>query len=374
LLIEKDSENLLRIFTILRNTFNMHSAVQIATSIRLENLYNLFKQYFGWKIALDLQSELGKLILDKRLTNHDHSIIGEFDLFLTDFEWQNEELVKEGLPTIFLGDETNIYFQQQLENITKIYPKISIIIITYNNLLLTQTCLESIEKNTEYPNYELIIVDNKSIDGTIEFLGELKDTNNRVRLILNNENLGFAAANNQGAILSEGKFIVFLNNDTLVTPGWLHNLLLHLQKNPESGMVGPVTNAIGNEAKIDIDFSDLSELNWFSLKRTNKYFGESFKIKVLALYCGMISKELFFQLGGLDEQFRVGMFEDDDLAMKITQVNKDLICAEDVFIYHVHGASFNKIEEAEIQRIFHENRARFENKWGVKWVPHQHRN
>jgi GT2 family glycosyltransferase len=87
----------------------------------------------------------------------------------------------------------------------------------------------------------------------------------------------------------------------------------------------------------------------------------------------MISRDLFNRLGGLDEQFRVGMFEDDDLAMKINQAGLQLLCAEDVFIHHFHGASFNKIEDQELQRIFYENKLKFETKWGIKWQPHQNR-
>jgi len=87
----------------------------------------------------------------------------------------------------------------------------------------------------------------------------------------------------------------------------------------------------------------------------------------------MISRDLFLRLDGLDEQYRVGMFEDDDLAMKLKQEGLQLLCAEDVFIHHFHGASFNKIENQELQQIFRENRSKFERKWGVEWQPHVNR-
>ena len=345
---EKD-DSLIKIFFNIRNSFNVHSAIQIVNSTNFNKLSKELKRLFGWKIAYNFPHNISKIgpSSNEVLENGQFSS-SDYDLLLTESEWQPDEF-------------------------KKLFPSISIIIVTFNNLSLTKACLASIKKNTEYPNYELIIVDNNSDDGTKEFLEEFLKSDEAVKIMINDKNLGFAAANNQGVGISSGNHIVFLNNDTIVTPGWLFELQLHLQKNPGSGMVGPVTNAIGNEAKIDFDISDMSQINYFASKRSADYFGKAFDIKVLALYCSMMTRNLFTTLGGLDEQFRVGMFEDDDLAMKIRNANMNLLCAEDVFIYHVHGASFNKIEDSEIQRIFHENRAKFENKWGVKWIPHQHK-
>jgi O-antigen biosynthesis protein len=142
--------------------------------------------------------------------------------------------------------------QRITNEISKLFPKISIIVLSYNNLPYTRLCLESIIENTSYPNYEIIVVDNASEKSTVKYLKSVKASLGNFILILNDENLGFSKANNQGFAISAGEYIVFLNNDTIVTPGWVHGLLYHLQKNPSAGMVGPVTNSIGNEAKIDV--------------------------------------------------------------------------------------------------------------------------
>jgi GT2 family glycosyltransferase len=216
-------------------------------------------------------------------------------------------------------------------------------------------------------------VDNASADGTVEFIDDFKLKQKNITMIKNNTNLGFAIANNMGANASSGDYFVLLNNDTIVTPGWLHRLLSHFNKNPGAGMVGPVTNAIGNEAQVEIDYTELNEINYFAAKRAGQFAGRSFEIRVLALYCSMISRSLYNRLGGLDERYQIGMFEDDDLALKIRQAGFHLLCAEDVFIHHFHGISFNQFKDQEFHRIFQENRIKFEQKWDISWEPHQNR-
>ena len=253
------------------------------------------------------------------------------------------------------------------------FPKISIIVVTYNNLAYTKLCLESIIENTEYPNFEVIIVDNGSTDATPEYLDSLQECRFEIRVIKNTNNRGFAPANNQGFEASTGRYIVFLNNDTIVTPGWLFRLYRHLINNPSAGMVGPVTNNIGNEAMVEVDYSDLIDINRYAVQRSAQFDGISFEIRVLALFCSMISRRLFQNIGGLDERYQIGMFEDDDLAIKISKAGLNCICAEDVFIHHFHGVSFKQLSDEENQRIFHENRKRFEEKWGISWQIHRTR-
>lgn len=257
--------------------------------------------------------------------------------------------------------------------IQNLYPKASIIILTHNNIHFTRLCVDSIFRNTLWPNFELIIVDNASTDGTREYLKELVQRHSNIRLILNEHNEGFARANNQGIQVSTGEYIVLLNNDTIVTRGWLGRLIRYLERDPNIGMVGPVTNSVGNEAKIDVNYSSIEEMESFAERRSHEYEGKYFDIKMLALFCAAMRRRLFDEIGLLDERFEVGMFEDDDLALRVKQAGYRIICVEDVFIHHFHSATFKLYSEQEYLRLFEANRKRFEEKWGIRWEPHKHR-
>jgi GT2 family glycosyltransferase len=91
-------------------------------------------------------------------------------------------------------------------------PVASIVILTYNNLEYTRLCLESLYAKTRVPEFETIIVDNASSDGTPGFLQEFTDTHPNARAILNSANEGFARGNNIGTAAATGEYLVFLNN------------------------------------------------------------------------------------------------------------------------------------------------------------------
>lgn len=258
-------------------------------------------------------------------------------------------------------------------------PLVSIIIVTFNNVEYTRFCIWSIYAKTIHPNFELIIVDNASTDGTREYLNSLKEKWNNIKIIINDKNLGFAAANNIGIKESKGSYIIFLNNDTIVTRGWISGLIKYL-RGPEVGIVGPVTNSIGNEARIEVSYKNLIEeltyqnileMGLFAKRYSSRNRGVSFDIPVLALYCAAIRREMIDKIGLLDERFSIGMFEDDDYCMRIRNAGFKVICAEDVFIHHFGGLSFFKLVPEEYHRIFNENRKKYELKWGIEWVPHK---
>jgi GT2 family glycosyltransferase/glycosyltransferase involved in cell wall biosynthesis len=251
-------------------------------------------------------------------------------------------------------------------------PTVSIVIITYNNLNLTKECLLSIEQNSDTKNLEIIIVDNASSDGTQGFLNQWVQGETFRKIIINDDNRGFAAANNQGMEEATGDYLVLLNNDTYVTPGWISTLVRHLDRDSTIGIIGPVTNNIGNEAKVNATYNSMDEMLGFCKKYVRMHIGKTFNIRTLAFYCVMLRRDVFEAVGPLDEAFGQGFFEDDDYCRRVEEEQLRVVCAQDVFIHHHLSASFGKLPQKKRQKLFEKNKAVYEQKWG-KWVPHKYR-
>jgi GT2 family glycosyltransferase/glycosyltransferase involved in cell wall biosynthesis len=248
----------------------------------------------------------------------------------------------------------------------------SIIILTYNNLDYTRMCLDSIYGKTDASEFEVIVVDNASTDTTPYFLEKYASERPNLKVIFNKVNQGFARGNNIGAAEATGDHLVFLNNDTVVTKGWLSGLLRHLQ-DMTVGMVGPVTNSSGNESQIEVDYQNLEGMDEFAAKYTRAHQGEAFEIRMLPFQCAALRLPVFEEVGPLDESFGIGMFEDDDYALRLKQKGYKILCAEDIFIHHWGSASFSQLEPSQYWEIYKENLKKFEVKWGIKWMPHSQR-
>ncbi len=253
-------------------------------------------------------------------------------------------------------------------SISTLFPAVSVVVVTYNNLPLSKACYQSLKKFTRYPNLEIIFVDNNSTDGTPAWLEEIRQQDQRIKIILNNVNYGFAKGNNQGLKIATGEYFVFLNNDTIVTNNWLESLLRHMVRERSIGIICPVTNNIGNEACIRIEYKNVEGIQQFAYNIAEGNIGLNRNIRMVPLFCAMIRTELLRRIGGLNEDYKQGMFEDDDLNQEIRKLGYRISCAEDVFVHHFGQMSFKKIPSEQYQQLFKANKAIFEKKWG-KWIP-----
>jgi polysaccharide pyruvyl transferase CsaB len=252
------------------------------------------------------------------------------------------------------------------------FPLVSILIVTYNSEEFIEPCLESIARNGSWPNYEVIIVDNKSTDKTPEILERHAKTDTHIRLECHPKNLGFAGGNNLAAQRAKGDYLVFLNPDTIVTPGWLGRMVRHCEVDAKAGAVAAVTNFSGNETKINFDYGNVLEMEKFALRIAAEKAGQASEILVAPLYCVLTPRPVWEKAGGeLDAGFQIGMFEDDDFSLRIQKAGYRVIAADDCFIHHFGNGSFSKISSEESLRIFEQNKKRFESKWGASWHPHK---
>ena len=186
----------------------------------------------------------------------------------------------------------------------------------------------------------------------------------------NDVNVGFAAAVNIGLRSARGDVLFIMNSDVIVPDNWMRGMLRALE-DPGVGLVGPVTNSIGNEAKIPVDYSDLDDMNAFAQRWMKARVDHQFEIEVLAMYCLAMRRESFERIGPLDEEFGIGWFEDDDYSQRARQKGLRVVCTEESFVHHFGQASFETlIKEGKHTALWNKNLAYYEGKWG-KWRPHQ---
>lgn len=252
-------------------------------------------------------------------------------------------------------------------------PMVSVVIVTHNSAGYIGHCLDSVRCNSAYPAYEVIVVDNGSQDGTAGLLKEHASQDNRVRAVARTDNAGFAAGNNLGARQAKGEYLILLNADTIVTAGWMERLIRHHRLDPSLGIVVPVSNWACNEARINVNYTNLREMNDLSASLAREKMGRSLEVRVAPLFCALIPKPVWESVGELDERFETGMFEDDDFSRRILEAGYRIVCAEDCFVHHFGQGAFAKLPAREYQAIFARNRDRFERKWGCPWTPHMQR-
>jgi predicted O-linked N-acetylglucosamine transferase (SPINDLY family)/GT2 family glycosyltransferase len=241
----------------------------------------------------------------------------------------------------------------------------SLIILCCNEVGYTRQCLESVLEHTR-PPYELILVDNGSTDGTPAYLDKLRTRRGpqRVEILRNASNRGFAAGCNQGLAAARGRYLVLLNNDTVVTAGWLDGLVnWSLHNWPKVGLVGAVTNYSRPPQQIPVDYPDLGGLADFAARRRQQFAGQALPVDRLAGFCLLARREALNALGNFDEGFGLGFFEDDDLSVRAVRAGFGLLVALDVFVHHFGSRTFAALG-VDCPAQLRANFGRFRDKWG----------
>ncbi|MFD0672167.1 glycosyltransferase family 2 protein [Cohnella sp. GCM10027633] len=238
----------------------------------------------------------------------------------------------------------------------------SIVIATYNGIEWTRRCVDSVIRHTSEP-YEFVFVDNGSSDGTQQYLEEIPGAT----VIRNESNRGFAAACNQGMTAASGTHIVLLNNDTIVTPAWLKTLLACMDRDPSIGIVGPVSNNVAPIQRVHAPVTPAT-LDPFAEQWRMIHANAGFYAHRLIGYCMLFRRELLDAIGGMDERFFPGNYEDDDFSIRARISGKRLWVARDAFIYHEGSGTFKANGlESRIQSV--RNAEKFRAKWSIAASP-----
>ena len=214
-------------------------------------------------------------------------------------------------------------------------PKISIVIVNYNGKHHLEKCLESLSK-IDYTNTEIIIVDNNSTDDSIDFVSKNFPD---IILIKLNENKGFAEPNNIASKVASGDLLLFLNNDTIVTPSFVSELVKPIQQNSNVGICQSLL--LKPDESIDSSGDFIDNLGVVYNSKT-----EISKIREISSARGasmMIKKNIFEQLEGFDEKFYFS-FEDVDLSWRCWIAGYKVLVIPKSIVYHLGGQTYQKVK------------------------------
>jgi len=239
------------------------------------------------------------------------------------------------------------------------YPLTTIVILTHNELAYTRQCVASIQDFTDEP-IELVFVDNGSKDGTVEYLRSIPGA----RVIENSQNRGFPIAANQGMAVARGDQILLLNNDVVVTTGWLRRMLDALLTSQDVGLVGPLTNCTSGMQRIEVPYRDLDALETFAWSWWKSHQNQRMDTEVLMGFCLLMRTDVARELGTLDERFELGLYEDVDFACRARQAGYRNVIATDAFVHHFGHRTFIGAE-IDADKLLQVNEQRFAEKWGT---------
>lgn len=245
-------------------------------------------------------------------------------------------------------------------------PVASIIVPVRGLLGRTRRCLESLRRHTAL-SHEVIVVDNASEPATRRYLRRL-ERSGAVRMVRNTENRSFAASINQGLRSSRGDLLVWLNNDTVVTPEWLERLASCLERFPRAGAAGPCSNPPLKRAPRGARRANrgcrlpLRDLPAFTTAWSLRFDRQAAQRERLSGFCLAVRREAMEKVGPLDEGFLWGE-EDEDYCLRLRQAGYALMLAKDVFVFHEGAATRGRWARARRRRLDLRNRTLLREKW-----------
>jgi GT2 family glycosyltransferase len=235
---------------------------------------------------------------------------------------------------------------------------VSVVAIARDNIDATQRCLSALRaaRDEQHP-IEILFVDNGSTDGTAQYLSEQPD----VELIANAENLGAPRARNQALRRARGEYVVFLDSDAMVTPGWLARLLYHAEVDGGSGCVGPVSDraAHGQQVALPVE-PEPDQLQAFADDLARDKRRQHRFSAMLSSFCLLVRRDVLAAIGGFDERFSPWGFEDDDFTLRATLAGFRNRIALDVFVRH---EAYSGPKLANHATLLEQNWQRFCDKW-----------
>ena len=234
----------------------------------------------------------------------------------------------------------------------------SIVIVTYNRLEQTRECVDSIVECTREP-YELIFVDNASTDGTVAYL---RERFGEQAVIANETNEGFLRGANRGIATAKGRYVLLLNNDTRVAPGWLAALLSAAERSPDAGIVSG--KIVGPDGRVQlagayIAFDGSARMLGEGLSPDDPSLSQEREVCYVGGHCMLIKREVLDAVGPLDDSYGFGYHEDTDYCYRARAAGFKVIYTPGCLIHHqLFGTPM-----PERQKIIQQNLRMFMDRW-----------
>ena len=257
---------------------------------------------------------------------------------------------------------------------------VSVIIINYNTLEITKDAINSILEKTKEINYEIILVDNASVDGSVEYFEN--NYKGKILFIKNTENLGFGRANNKGIEIAKGKYVFLLNSDTLLINNAIKILFDYMELNLKTGVCGgnlynekllPTASYSKKMMGYKTEYLE-AIINVFRIKilrRKGSYFNTKNKPKKVEIIIGadmFIRKEILKKVGNFDEDFFM-YHEESELCFRILKNGYNIYSVPEAKIIHLESRSSKfKKEKFKIDRFgkymfFYKTKGKKSLKW-----------
>lgn len=237
------------------------------------------------------------------------------------------------------------------------YPKVSIIITNYNGGQVLLDCIESLKK-IEYPDFEVVLIDDNSTDGSYEKVLKNKGS---LQLISfkNNVNLGFVGSNNKGFGLSNGKYVLFLNNDTTINKDLLTKLISRMEADPKIGVAQAKIKMMDNPLLLDNAGSFLTKsgflAHWGFGEKDSKEFEKERIIFSAKGACLMTRRDIVEKVDLFDNDF-VSYMEESDYCFRVWLAGYTVNFLPQTYIYHKLGHSYSKVSPEVVNYNSFKNR------------------